>query len=84
MEPEQEERSEGGKIWFEDLEVVGLILDKININSEDVNWQPEMNDPQLFENVSEGEESMNTASLEQEYENSPVEFQKIFKYVVPS
>ena len=67
---------------------MGLPLNKISLNSEEVNWQPEMNDPQVFDNISEGEESLDVAAfialLEQEYENRPAAFQNIFKYIVPS
>ena len=47
-----------------------------------------MNDPQIFANIFEGEESLDILAyitlLDQRYENKPAEFQKIFKYVVPS
>ena len=38
MEPEQEVREEIGKIMFEDIEVMGLPLGQININSDEVSW----------------------------------------------
>ena len=69
MEPEQEARREGEEIVFEDIEVMGLPLGQININSDEANWEAEINDPQVFENILEGEESVdilaNTALLDQ-------------------
>ena len=53
MEPEQEVREEGQEIKFEDFEDVGRPLGNISLNSEDLSWQSEMNDPQFFEKFPE-------------------------------